>query len=94
MLILEPVVQKYTLKDYAYAYESAGKVYLSLPEMSLYTGLKYKLKDKILSAWFANEENNPVEINLSEFTIKHQEMPPQKFSKENLLVIDDTIFFS
>ena len=46
MLILEPVVQKYTLKDYAYAYESAGKVFLSLPEMSLYTGLKYKLKEQ------------------------------------------------
>lgn len=94
MLILEPVVQKVSLKEYTYAFEAAGKVYISLPEMSLYTGLKYKLTKKRLSLWLANEENAAVEMNLAGLTIKQPNQQPQKFALEDMLVIDDTLFFS
>lgn len=94
LLILEPVVQKYMFKDYAYAYETNGRIYISLPKMSLYTGLKYKLSPKQLILWLANEDKTPTTIDIEKCWLQPYQKPQEQFSPKEILIVEDTLFLS
>lgn len=67
-LILEPVVQGFNLSDYAYVYVKNGKEYISLPQMSAYLGLKYKIDGNMITAQMADDEDATIIIDMTQRT--------------------------
>lgn len=93
LLILEPVVQSFNTPDYAYAYEEKGKVYVSLPQIASYTGLKTHLQSGVLTVGSADDEAEKVTVD----TINHTIQTPTgsaMFDANDAQVFDDTLFLT
>lgn len=93
LLILEPVIQTYNQQDFAYAYEERGKVYVSLPQMSLYTGLKYEVNGNSFSMMHAGDDDSKVTLDREKHTITTKQNS-QTYPENEVQVFDNTLFIS
>lgn len=93
LLILEPVIQTYNNEDFAYAYEESRKIYVSLPQMMFYTGLKYEFDGKILTVWPSGDDGARVTLNRGDSTIQTKDgvLP---YAPQDAQIFDDTLFLS
>lgn len=92
-LILEPVVQGFNLSDYAYVYVKNGKEYISLPQMSAYLGLKYKIDGNMITAQMADDEDATIIIDMAQRTVTAYGSI-SSFAADEMTVIDGTVFFA
>ena len=92
-LILEPVVQGFNLSDYAYVYAKNGKEYISLPQMSAYLGLKYKIDGNMITAQMADDEDATIIIDMAQRTVTAYGSI-SSFAADEMTVIDGTVFFA
>ncbi len=92
-LILEPVVQGFNLSDYAYVYAQNGKEYISLPQMSAYLGLKYKINGDTITARMVDDEKNTIVIDMANHTVV-ADGKSAVFSADEIIFIDGTAFFA
>lgn len=92
-LILEPVVQGFNLSDYAYVYAKNGKEYISLPQMSAYLGLKYKIDGNMITAQMADDEDATIIIDMAQRTVTAYRSI-SSFAADEMTVIDGTVFFA
>lgn len=92
-LILEPIIQGFNLDDYAYVYEKIGKQYISLSQLASYIGLKYSLDGNIIKGYWVNTPQDVFIINLKKCTFDYKNNT-ENFATDDLLIIDDTIFFT
>lgn len=93
LLILEPVVQSYNMQDYAYAYEERGKIYISLPQMSLYTGLKTHVQNGLLTIVTSGDGEDKVTVDTLTHTIRTAE-GSSLFDENDIQIFDETLFLT
>lgn len=92
-LILSYSLQGHATDDVIYAYFYDKMLYLPFSQLANAIGIKYEIKNNVVTAYYQNEQNRVFSINLTDFTAK-ENSTDIKISEKDYKNIEDTIFFS
>ena len=92
LLILEPIIQKYTDQDYAYVYNLDDKSYISLSQMSSFVGYDYKIENNNIKIYWGLSPNK-IDINIPTQTVI-VDGQSIKLEKDDIIYVEDTYFAS
>ena len=92
-LILSYSLQGHATDDVIYAYLYDKMLYLPFSQLANAIGIKYEIKNNVVTAYYQNEQNRVFSINLTDFTAK-ENSTDIKISEKDYKNIEDTIFFS